>query len=141
MNKFMQDGQITDILDAKLPVIETTSRSIEIIDSTDNDDEMLEDDFNVARATILEAFNIAQDSIKTMNNIATVSESNKDFDTLNNILKTVISASNNLMKIHQQKRKMKKVETTPQDVKNVNNINNAIFVGSSSDLRKSLKDT
>ena len=100
--------------------------------STDND---IDDDYKYARENLKEIIDSAQQSIADLASIASTSESSRAYEVLSTIMKTIVEANHGLLDIHKSVKKLK--EDTDSAPKNVTN---ALFVGSTSDLMKAIKD-
>ena len=102
------------------------------IPSTDND---IDDDYKYARENLKEIIDSAQQSIADIASIASTSESPRAYEVLSTMMKTIVEANHGLLDIHKSVKKLK--EDTDSAPKNVTN---ALFVGSTSDLMKAIKD-
>ena len=100
--------------------------------STDND---VDDDYKYARENLKEIIDSAQQSIADLASIASTSESPRAYEVLSTMMKTIVDANKDLLDIHKSVKKLK--EDTDSAPKNVTN---ALFVGSTSDLMKAIKD-
>ena len=100
--------------------------------STDND---IDDDYKYARENLKEIIDSAQQSIADLASIASTSESPRAYEVLSTMMKTIVDANHGLLDIHKSVKKLK--EDTDSAPKNVTN---ALFVGSTSDLMKAIKD-
>jgi gas vesicle protein len=100
--------------------------------STDND---IDDDYKYARENLKEIIDSAQQSIADLASIASTSESPRAYEVLSTMMKTIVEANHGLLDIHKSVKKLK--EDTDSAPKNVTN---ALFVGSTSDLMKAIKD-
>ena len=100
--------------------------------STDND---IDDDYKYARENLKEIIDSAQQSIADLASIASTSESPRAYEVLSTMMKTIVDANKDLLDIHKSVKKLK--EDTDSAPKNVTN---ALFVGSTSDLMKAIKD-
>jgi gas vesicle protein len=102
------------------------------IPSTDND---IDDDYKYSRENLKEIIDSAQQSIADLASIASTSESPRAYEVLSTMMKTIVDANHGLLDIHKSVKKLK--EDTDSAPKNVTN---ALFVGSTSDLMKAIKD-
>ena len=102
------------------------------IPSTDND---IDDDYKYARENLKGIIDSAQQSIADLASIASTSESPRAYEVLSTMMKTIVEANHGLLDIHKSVKKLK--EDTDSAPKNVTN---ALFVGSTSDLMKAIKD-
>ena len=101
--------------------------------STDND---IDDDYKYARENLKEIINSAQQSIADLASIASTSESPRAYEVLSTMMKTIVDANKDLLDIHKSVKKLKEDNNTsaPQ------NVTNALYVGSTSDLMNLIKD-
>ena len=101
--------------------------------STDND---VDDDYKYARDNLKEIINSAQQSIADLASIASTSESPRAYEVLSTMMKTIVDANKDLLDIHKSVKKLKEDNNTsaPQ------NVTNALYVGSTSDLMNLIKD-
>ena len=101
--------------------------------STDND---IDDDYKYARENLKEIIDSAQQSIADLASIASTSESPRAYEVLSTMMKTIVDANKDLLDIHKSVKKLKEDNNTsaPQ------NVTNALFVGSTSDLMNLIKD-
>ena len=101
--------------------------------STDND---VDDDYKYARENLKEIIDSAQQSIADLASIASTSESPRAYEVLSTMMKTIVDANKDLLDIHKSVKKLKEDNNTsaPQ------NVTNALYVGSTSDLMNLIKD-
>ena len=101
--------------------------------STDND---IDDDYKYARENLKEIIDSAQQSIADLASIASTSESPRAYEVLSTMMKTIVDANKDLLDIHKSVKKLKEDNNTsaPQ------NVTNALYVGSTSDLMNLIKD-
>jgi len=100
--------------------------------STDND---VDDDYKYARENLKEIIDSAQQSIADLASIASTSESPRAYEVLSTMMKTIVDANHGLLDIHKSVKKLKEdTDCAPK------NVTNALFVGSTSDLMKLIKD-
>ena len=100
--------------------------------STDND---IDDDYKYAIENLKEIIDSAQQSIADLASIASTSESPRAYEVISTMMKTIVEANHGLLDIHKSVKKLK--EDTDSAPKNVTN---ELFVGSTSDLMKAIKD-
>jgi hypothetical protein len=93
-----------------------------------------EDDFEYARKNLKSIIETASTAIDDLSDIATSSESPRAYEVLSTLMKTTIEANKDLLNLQKQ---MKDIKGNEQSEKSVTN--NAVFVGSTSELLKMLK--
>lgn len=118
-------------------------KEIQIIEPDINDPrevDKFEKDFEESRRNMLLIMDTAKDVLEEIHLIARDKEGAREYEALNNILRTIGDSSSVLLKLHEQRKKYKEMKTmTNESGKNGTNINNAVFVGSASELRAMLK--
>ena len=103
------------------------------VDSTNDD---VDNDYIYARENMYNIIERGQDAIDELLQEARDSGNARMFEVLGQLIKTVGEQNQNLVKIHKQLKDIKKeVDSVP------NKVTNALFVGSTSDLQKMLKDS
>ena len=101
--------------------------------STDND---IDDDYKYARENLKEIIDSAQQSIADLASIASTSESPRAYEVLSTMMKTIVDANKDLLELQKSVKKLK--EEDKKD--NPQNVTNALYVGSTGDLMKLIKD-
>ncbi len=101
--------------------------------STDND---IDDDYKYARENLKEIIDSAQQSIADLASIASTSESPRAYEVLSTMMKTIVDANKDLLELQKSVKKLKEDNnaSAPQ------NVTNALYVGSTSDLMNLIKD-
>jgi len=123
---------------------EDTKPLVEVIDearvtpmakpSVEQDDIM--DDYQYARENLKNIIDSAQQSIDDLSSIASTSESPRAYEVLSGLMKTIVDANKDLLEL-QKKVKQLKDEGPIQP----NNVTNALFVGSTAELQKLIKNS
>ena len=105
-----------------------------VINETTN---KIEDDYEVTRNNLRLILSQGQQALMKALDVANQSEHPRAFEVVGNLMKQLADVNQQLLDLHQQKQKL----DTPKDgaKKEVTN-NNAIFVGSTADLNKMLKN-
>jgi predicted house-cleaning noncanonical NTP pyrophosphatase (MazG superfamily) len=101
-------------------------------------DDKVESDYNKSRDNLHDLLLKGQDALNHALEVAKQSEHPRAFEVVGNLIKQLADVNQQLMDIHQQKQKLDapgKAEASKQ----VTN-NNAIFVGSTSELAKMIKN-
>ena len=94
----------------------------------------IEDDYDKTRGNLHELLVKGQEALNAALEIAKQSEHPRAFEVVGNLMKQLADINQQLMDIHQQKQKL----DGPKAEKVTNN--NAIFVGSTADLNKMIKN-
>lgn len=127
-------------------IIEAEVVSDSIIKSNKPDSEKLakdsEEDYEFIRDHIKKLIVTSDDAIGTMLNLATDAEHPRAFEVLANLFKTKSDIINQLLTTHKDRKKLHTDTPKKGEVisTNTTTTNNAIFVGTTSDLQKYLND-
>ncbi len=102
-----------------------------------------EEDFELARANMKKLLTTSDEAIGTLLNLATDAEHPRAFEVLANFIKTAADANKQLIDLAKDRKKL--LRGDEKGNKKATNIagnvtNNAIFVGTTSDLQKKLKE-
>lgn len=104
----------------------------------DAHDDSARSDFESARANIHQLIEQAQESIIVLQEIAASSQNPRAFEVLAKLMDTVREANKDLMLLQGKIRELKNVDE-PQNA-GAKTINNNLFVGSTAELQKMIKD-
>lgn len=118
---------IKEDLEEKLPPV--------VIDQNPND-VGIDEDYKFAKQNLKRIIDNGQMAMEELASIASVSESPRAFEVLSTLMKTMTEANKDLLNLRKQVKDLKGEEGT----KNVTN-NNALFVGSTAELQKFLKNS
>lgn len=99
-----------------------------------NSDKGIENDFEHARDNLYGLIETGKDALLDMIEVAKQSENPRSYEVVGNILKQLADMNQQLLDLHQQKRKLDPVQSKTEQATSVTN--NAIFVGSTSELNK-----
>lgn len=94
----------------------------------------IQDDYEYARANLRDTINHAKSALDELQNIASVTESPRAFEVYSQLTKTIVDANKDLLEL-QAKLKRVREDQPKQQV-----TNNSLFVGSTQDLLKLIKD-
>jgi len=97
------------------------------------------EDFTYARSNIRDVIDTASDAIETLSTLATQSQNSRDFEALSKLMDTVINASEKLLKLQKSIREIDDVDK-PTDPSIPQQVTNNLFVGSTAELSKIIKD-
>ncbi len=135
MEKF---SEINNALDVNSSIIETTvekfentKKSIEKIKSDD-----LDKDYEYARGQLYSLISKGQESINVIMEIAQDGGSPRSFEVVGQLIKIVADITDKLIDMQ---KKMRDMDENMSSAKNITN-NNALFVGSTAELQKLIKD-
>ena len=129
------DESLSKIFDIEFEEVPETPKSLvpatEIIQSTNK----IEDDYDKSRANLHELLLHGQAALDHALSVAKQSEHPRAFEVVGNLIKQLADVNQQLMDIHNQKKKLEEPGKAAQ--KNVTN--NSIFVGSTAELNKMIK--
>lgn len=94
------------------------------------------DDYEYARKNLYDVIEKGSHALEDIIDIARQSESARAFEVATNLIKTMVDANKDLLLLAKTKKELDKVEGVPE--KQVTN--NNLFVGSSAELLKMIKD-
>lgn len=97
------------------------------------------EDFTYARSNIRDVIDTASDAIDTLSTLATQSQNSRDFEALSKLMDTVINASEKLLKLQKSIRDIDDIDK-PTDLSIPQQVTNNLFVGSTAELSKIIKD-
>jgi tetrahydrodipicolinate N-succinyltransferase len=119
-------------IESSIVSIDEKSSEIEVISPTDND---IKKDYEYTRANLYSLIEKGQEAINGILELAGEGGSARAYEVAGQVIKSVADTTDKLMDLH------KKVKEVEEDVaKTTNNVtNNAVFVGSTSELQKLLK--
>lgn len=95
-------------------------------------------DYEYARTNLYSVIEKGNDALENIMDIAKQSESARAFEVVTNLIKTMVDANKDLLELSKKKKELDK-EDNPVD-QNQKVTNNNLFVGSSADLLKLIKD-
>ena len=94
----------------------------------------ISNDYQYARGNLYGVIEKGQEAVVDMLDIARQSQHPRSFEVLAQLLKTVMDANKDLLEINQRQKNLEK-----QDSSSPQTVNNNLFVGSTSELQKMLK--
>ena len=93
----------------------------------------VETDYEFARKNLYDVIGKGNQALDYLLELAKASEHPRAFEVVGQLTKTLVDANNNLLDIQKKVKELSR-ESSPQ------NVTNALFVGSTSDLQKLLKE-
>lgn len=96
-------------------------------------------DFKMARGNIHVVLETAKEAITDLAEIAKQGQHPRAFEVLAKLIDSTVAASKSLLDVQDKIRQLEKIDN-PNEVKSGKTINNNLFVGSTSELQKILKD-
>ena len=130
------DDSLSNVFDVQtMPQTEVITQNGEIISGSNT---KIEDDFNVSRDNLRILLQQGQEALQKSLDVAMQSEHPRAFEVVGNLMKQLADVNQQLMDLHQQKQKLDE-PSKAEKAKQVTN-NNAIFVGSTAELNKLIKN-
>lgn len=128
-------SKVFDVEPIEQPKTEIITKDGEILPS----DTAVEDDFNTSRKNLRELLEQGQTALMHALDVARQSEHPRAFEVVGNLMKQLADVNQQLMDIHQQKKKLEDPGKESKETK-AKTVNNNLFVGTTADLNKLLKD-
>lgn len=116
---------------------ENTLKTVEMIKAKAHDDSA-RNDFEMARSHIHEVINQGQNALFKLADIAESSQHPRAFEVLAKLMDTIVSANKDLLDIQVKIREIDNSDSPISD--KAQTVNNNLFVGSTAELQKVLKD-
>lgn len=132
MNEEANNDPIGKALD--LPVFQHEDTINKLI--SDAHDNSAKNDFESARANLYEVIETGKDSLDKLAEIATQSQHPRAFEVLAKLMDTMVNANKELLQLQSKIREIDAVESST----NPQTINNNLFVGSTAELQKMIKE-
>ena len=130
------DDSLSEVFDVTtIPKTEVITQDGEII-STSNS--KVEADFETSRTNLRVLLQQGQEALQKSLDVAMQSEHPRAFEVVGNLMKQLADINQQLLDLHQQKQKLDEPSKADK-AKQVTN-NNAIFVGSTAELNKLIKN-
>jgi len=134
------DDRLSDIFDVPKMPEPTTG---EVIDASTceivvSSDEKIESDYEQSRKNLHDLLMKGHEALSHALEVAKQSEHPRAFEVVGNLMKQLADVNQQLMDVHQQKQKLDAPKAEQQKAKVTNN--NAIFVGSTAELTKMIKN-
>jgi hypothetical protein len=135
------DDRLSDIFDVpKMPepsgeIIDASTGEIVVSDSSDA---KIESDYDQSRKNLHDLLMKGHEALNHALEVAKQSEHPRAFEVVGNLMKQLADVNQQLMDVHQQKQKLDAPKAADKANKVTNN--NAIFVGSTAELTKMIKN-
>jgi hypothetical protein len=129
------DETLSEVFDVTpMTNTEVITKSGEVINSTTN---KIEDDYDVTRNNLRILLQQGQEALQKSLDVAMQSEHPRAFEVVGNLMKQLADINQQLLDLHQQKQKL---DAPKEGAKKEVTNNNAIFVGSTAELNKLIKN-
>jgi hypothetical protein len=135
------DEKLSDVFDVEPMEIDVSTGEI----ITANNEvippqaEKVEYDYDQTRSNLYSLLNQGQDALMAALSVAKQSEHPRAFEVVGNLMSQLADINEKLMKLHEKKQKLDAPAKKEEQSKQVTN-NNAIFVGSTTELNKMLQN-
>jgi hypothetical protein len=116
---------------------ENTLNAVELIKAKAHDDSA-KNDFEMARSNIYEVITTGQEALLKLSEIASSSQHPRAFEVLAKLMDSITSASKDLLVLQTKIREIDAADSPINE--KAQTINNNLFVGSTAELQKVLKD-
>ena len=127
----MDDDTITDALG--LEPVKHESVSIIVPEKTDND---IENDFKYTRENLYTVIEQGNHALEQMMDVARASEHPRAYEVVSTLMNTLVNANKDLLDLSKKKQEL----APKEDFGKPQTVNNNLFVGSTADLQKALKE-
>ena len=132
-------NNLNDIFDVEAELIDTETAISTAVVHNDNKQKDINDDYEFARENLYSVIDKGTQALDSLLELAKVSEHPRAFEVVATLSKTLMDANKDLLSIQKKVKELQKEGedsggSTPQ------NVTNALFVGSTADLQKMLKD-
>jgi|TARA_R110000850_G_scaffold111448_5_gene224921 hypothetical protein len=127
----MDDETITDALG--LEPVKHESVSVIIPEKTDND---IENDFKYTRENLYSVIEQGNHALEQMIDVARASEHPRAYEVVSTLMNTLVNANKDLLDLSKKKQEL----VPKEDFGGPQTVNNNLFVGSTADLQKALKE-
>lgn len=115
------------------PLIKNNASVTEvIIDKAESNS--IQQDFDYARGNLIAAIEKGQEALSDVVQIAGQVQSARSFEAVSSVLNAVVTANKELLELSKKKKELQKDDNAPSTV------NNNLFVGSTAELLKLIKD-
>ena len=99
-----------------------------------DDDEQVDKDYEYTRTNLYNVIERGTEALEEMLEVAKQSQQPRAFEVVSTLVKTVSDANKDLLELKNKQKAIKGEKAKPK------NVTNALFVGSTADLQKMLKD-
>lgn len=136
------DEKLSEIFDVE----PNEAGSLVVVEQSPNADvpanEKIEQDYDQTRGNLYSLLQSGQDALMHALEVAKSSEHPRAFEVVGNLMKQLADVNEQLMTLHEKKRKLDVNSAKPEESSSSNQVtnNNAIFVGSTTELNKMLQN-
>ena len=140
--KFEEQMELIFNTDEEVPMHVSNTEVIEV-----DDPEIMEttkssdSDYEYARENIKNSIEELLPSLERLNSIADLTEQPRAYEVLSSLFKSIVDANKDLLELEKKHKEMDKENSVNEGRKDHNNITNALFVGSTQELKELLDRT
>ena len=130
------DTKLSEVFEVEPKIInEVIETQPEIV--VDSNSDKIDSDYEITRINLRKLLVQGQEALQNALEVAKQSEHPRAFEVVGNLMKQLADVNQQLLELHQQKQKLDAPkEAAKKEITN----NNAIFVGSTSELNKLIKN-
>ena len=129
-NKNFSDA--LDVDDVQLKI----EKSLAVISDYNNKDNEFKEDYEKSRENLYQLLDTGKDAVEGILEVAKETDHPRAYEVVGQLLKTVTDTNIQLLEIQQKRIDIENAEVKQGDT----NIQNALFIGSTADLQKLMKD-
>lgn len=136
------DETLSDVFDVEPMDIDVSTGEIITVNNEviPPQEEKIEYDYEQTRNNLYTLLNQGQDALVAALGVAKQSEHPRAFEVVGNLMKQLADVNEQLLKIHEKKQKLDLPALKKEETHNQVTNNNAIFVGSTTELNKMLQN-
>lgn len=136
----MINDTLSQVFDVEPVQSEVITRSGQVVlPETKTQDEKIDQDYEKTRSNLHNLLQQGQDALYHALEVAKASEHPRAFEVVGNLMNQLADINEKLLKLHERKQKLDAPLESKGEGKTVTN-NNAIFVGSTTELNKLIKN-
>ncbi len=129
-NKNFSDALDVDDVELKI------EKSLAVISDYNNKDNEFKEDYEKSRENLYQLLDTGKDAVEGILEVAKETDHPRAYEVVGQLLKTVTDTNIQLLEIQQKRIDIENAEVKQGDT----NIQNALFIGSTADLQKLMKD-
>ena len=129
-NKNFSDALGVDNVELKI------EKSLAVISDYNNKDNEFKEDYEKSRENLYQLLDTGKDAVEGILEVAKETDHPRAYEVVGQLLKTVTDTNIQLLEIQQKRIDIENAEVKQGDT----NIQNALFIGSTADLQKLMKD-
>ena len=135
------DDKLSEVFDLEpMEVKKIVPRSTDIVVSDEPVDKHIENDYDYVRNNMRDLLATGSDALLDALEVAKQSENPRAYEVVGSLMKNLADMNQQLLDVHQQKQKLTGMEKVKEDQSKQITNNNAIFVGSTSELAKMIQN-